>query len=172
MITVPLLDSVPQGFPASAIAGPWVTAYQFTHGGVPHYHADIAHVAAGSDRQVRAVNHPPEPRTQGRSSPFRNEIEGQLFGRHLIGTWRNTSDTRYYGSLHLAVLPGEAVMEGHYTGLASDIQVSADPWKWVRIAPGDLAGVTLREPAAIYELVMTRTQDDPPLTADDIGEEA
>jgi DNA-binding transcriptional regulator YiaG len=168
--TTPLLDPVPQGFPAEALAGPWVTAYQFTHSGVPYYHADIAHVTAEGERQVRVVNHPPEPRTQGRSSPFRNEVEGRLFGRHLIGQWRNISDTRYFGSLHLAVLPGETVMEGHYTGLASDIQVSAGRWKWVRLEAGSLDEVTLRNPAAIYELVMERTQDDAPLTAADIRE--
>ena len=167
-----LLEPVPQGFPADAIAGPWVTAYQFSHGGTLHYHADIAHVTAESERQVRAVNHPPEPRTQGRASPFRNEIEGRLFGRHLIGTWRNSSDTRYYGSLQLAVLPGETVMDGHYTGLASDIEVSACRWRWIRLESGDLSGVTLREPVRVYELVMSRSQDDAPLTAADIGEES
>jgi DNA-binding transcriptional regulator YiaG len=169
---LPLLDSVPHGLPAAAIAGPWVTAYQFGHAGTPHYHADVAHVAAEGDREIRVVNHPPEPRTQGRASPFRNEIEGRLFGRHVIGTWRNVSDTRYYGSLHLAVLPGETVMDGHYTGLASDISVSVDHWRWVRLGPGDLSAVRLREPTAIYELVMSRTQDDPPLTAADIGEDS
>lgn len=165
-----LLETVPSGLPAAAIAGPWVTAYQFGHAGTLRYHADIAHVAAEGDREIRVVNHPPEPRTQGRASPFRNQIEGRLFGRHVIGTWRNVSDTRYYGSLHLAVLPGETVMDGHYTGLASDISVSVDHWRWVRLGPGDPSAVSLREPAAIYELVMSRTQDDPPLTAADIGE--
>lgn len=170
--TLSLLDPVPPGFPLAAIAGPWVTAYQFAHDGAANYHADIAHVAAVGEWQVHAVNHPPEPRTQGRASPFRNEIEARLFGRHLIGTWRNTSDTRYYGTLQLAVLPGETVMDGHYTGLASDIRVSAHHWKWARLEDGDLAGLTLREPSAVYELVMNRTQDDPPLTLADVREEA
>jgi hypothetical protein len=167
-----LLDSVPNGLPASAIAGQWVTAYTFAGSAALRYHADIAHVTAEGERQIRAVNHPPDPRTQGRATPFRNEIEGRLFGRHLIGTWRNMSDTRYYGGLQLAVLPGETVMDGHYTGLASDISVSVDHWRWVRLEPGDLSAVRLREPAAVYELVMSRTQDDPPLTAADIGEES
>lgn len=167
-----LLDSVPGSFPASALSGPWVTVYQFTHAGRPHYHADIAHIITLDDSRVHAANHPPEPRTQGRrSSPFRNEIEGRLFGRHLIGAWRNTSDLRYYGALHLAVMPGEMTMDGHYTGLASDIEVSAGHWRWVRLA-GDPSGVTLREPYAVYELVMNRTEDDPPLTAADIREDA
>lgn len=170
--TTSLLDPVPGGFPAGALAGQWVTAYQFAHAGMVRFHADIAHVTAVSERQVQVVNHPPEPRTQDRSSPFRNQIEGRLFGRHLIGTWRNSSDTRYYGSVQLAVLPGETVMDGHYTGLASDIEVSACRWKWVRLEPGDMSGVILREPAAVWEKVMDRTQDDPPLTLADIREEA
>jgi hypothetical protein len=169
---VPLLDSVPSAFPAGALSGPWVTAYQFPHAGVPHYHADVAHVTAAGDRLVRAVNHPPEPRTQGRASPFRNEIEACLFGRHLIGTWRNRSDTRYFGSLELAVLPGETVMDGIYAGVASDIAVSCEHWRWVRLEADDLAGLILGEPPALYELVMSRTQDDPPLTVDDIREDA
>jgi len=167
-----LLEAVPGSFPASALAGPWVTAYQFSHAGMAHFHADIAHVTAEGDRAVRAVNHPPEPRTQGRSSPFRNEIEGRLFGRHLVGTWRNTSDTRYYGALQLAVLPGETVMDGHYTGVASDIEVSAHRWRWVRLEAGDAATVALREPVRIYGLIMDRTQDDPPLTAAEIREDS
>lgn len=167
-----LLAAVPNSFPAVTLAGPWVTAYQFTHAGIPHHHADIATVAAEGDWLIRAVNHPPEPRTQGRASPFLNEIEARLFGRHLIGTWRNTSDTRYFGSLHLAVLPGETVMDGHYTGLASDISVSAEHWRWVRLEADDFTGAALGQPSAIFELVMSRTQDDPPLTIDDIREDA
>jgi hypothetical protein len=167
-----LLDSVPNALPASAIAGAWVTAYQFTHAGTARFHADIAHVTAVGERDVQAVNHPPPPRTQGRASPFRNEIEGRLFSRHLKGDWRNTSDTRYFGGLQLAVLPGETVMDGHYGGYESDISVSVARWKWVRLEPGDLSALTLREPSALYELVMSRTQDDPPLTVDDIREEA
>jgi hypothetical protein len=168
----PLLESVPASFPAAALAGLWVTAYQFMHGGKPHYHADVAHVTAGGDRLVRAVNHPPDPRTQGRASPFRNEAEGCLFGRHLIGTWRNTSDTRYYGAFELAVLPGETVMDGFYTGVASDIAVSAERWRWVRLEDADPAGLILGHAPALHELVMSRTQDDPPLTVDDIREDA
>ena len=167
-----LLDSIPNSLPAGTLAGPWVTAYQFMHAGIPHYHADVAHVAAEGDRLIRAVNHPPEPRTQGRAVSFRNEIEALLFGRHLIGTWRNRSDTRYYGALELAVLPGETVMDGIYAGVASDIAVSSEHWRWVRLDPDDLAGVILGQPSGIYELVMSRTQDDPPLTVDDIREDA
>jgi DNA-binding transcriptional regulator YiaG len=171
-----LLGSVPESFPASQLSGPWVTCYQFGHAGELRHHADIAQITAGSDRSIRAGNHPPEPRSEGRAKPFRNMIEAELAGRHLIGHWRNTSDTRYFGSLHLAVLPGEMVMEGYYTGVGSDIQVSTGYWKWVRLEPGslveaDLAAVALREPAALYDIVM-HSQYDAPLTLADVREDA
>ena len=172
-----LLAQVPESFPAEALAGPWVTCYQFTHGADLQCHADIAWVEAESDRHIRAANHPPEPRSEGRANPFRNEIEAELAGRHLAGQWRNTSDTRYFGSLQLAVLPGETVMEGYYTGVGSDIQVSTGHWKWVRLESGsiadiDLAAVTLREPAILHDLVMSRSQNDAPLTLADVREDA
>jgi hypothetical protein len=65
--------------------------------------------------------------------------------RHLVGHWKNISDTRYFGSVHLAVLPGETVMDGYYTGFSSDIQVDAMRWKWVRLDPESLSGVDLQE---------------------------
>jgi Bacterial regulatory proteins, gntR family len=166
------LSPVPQGFPAARLEGAWLTAYQFTHNGEPHHHADVACVTALSGAGLRARNYPPEPRTEGRATPFRNEIEARLAGRHLIGHWRNTSDTRYFGSLHLAVQPGETVMEGYYTGVASDIAVSMGPWKWVRIARADdVAGIALRNPRALWELAASREQDDMPLALNEIREE-
>jgi transcriptional regulator with XRE-family HTH domain len=172
---LPLLESVPHSFPAAALEGPWVTAYQFAHGDTQRYHADIAHVTAESDRHIRVVNHPPEPRTEGRALSFRNEIEAALFTRHLVGHWKNVSDARYFGTVHLAVLPGETVMEGYYTGFASDIEVSFGRWKWVRLdpsLPGEaLAAAVLREPSAVYEFVMSRSQDDAPAMLAEIGEE-
>ena len=172
----PLLRAVPHSFPADALCGSWVTCYQFRHGGTQQHHADIANITAGSDRHIRATNHPPSPRTEGRTSPFRNEIEAQLTNRHLVGHWKNTSDARYFGSIHLAVLPGETVMEGYYTGFASDILVSTGPWKWVRLEPESLSGdvlskISLRDPSVLYELVMNYSQYDVPLTLADIGEE-
>jgi hypothetical protein len=168
---LPLIAAVPAAFDAAGLAGPWVTAYEFAHGGKPHFHADVARVTVERG-QVRALNHPPEPRSQGRRRAFRNEIEGRLAGRHLVGEWRNTSDTRYCGALQLAVLPGEAVMQGHYTGVGSDIEVSRGFWKWVRLEPDDgLAGITLRDPAELHDLVMSHSQPDVPLTAADIRED-
>lgn len=167
-----LLGAVPQGFHAVALEGHWLTCFQFPHAGQTLCHADVVTVTAASSSEMRARNYPPEPRTEGRSMAFRNEIEARLASRHLIGYWRNTSDTRYFGTLHLAVLPGETVMEGYYTGLASDIAVSMGPWKWVRIAPADgIAAAKLAGPRALWELVSTHGQDGTPLTLDDIREE-
>jgi hypothetical protein len=165
-----LLGQVPQSFPARALSGPWVTSYQFMHGDTPQYHADIAHIEADADGQLRAVNNPPEPRTEGRASPFRNEIEARLFSRHLIGTWKNTSDARYFGVIHLAVLPGETVMDGYYTGFASDIRVSTGRWRWVRLDAESASTVTLREPSVVYDAVMRHSQDDASLTLADVAE--
>lgn len=167
----PLLMAVPPSFPAGTLAGPWVTSYQFSHAGEPRCHADIAHVTAGPDDRIRAVNHPPEPRSEGRGRSFRNEIGARLVGRHLIGEWMNISDTRYYGTLQLAVLPGETVMEGYYTGVGSDVEVSNGPWRWVRLDPGsdtELGGITLREPSAVYDAVMAHSQYGEPLTPADV----
>jgi len=171
-----LLGRVPPAFAAADLAGYWVSTYKFSHAGRVHYHADVSRLAAESDRHVRAVNHPPEPRTQGRAQGFRNELEGQLFLRHLIGEWRNDSDTRYFGAFQLAVLPGETVMAGYYTGLATDIKVSNSVWKWARVAgvappDDDLPAVILREPRDLYEMVKKKNANDSPLTWGDIRED-
>ena len=165
-----LLGPVPHGFPASALGGDWLTAYTFDHGGTTMHHADIARVTAESDRAVRAVNGPAV--TEGRAVPFGNVIEAQLASRHLMGTWRNTSDTRYFGTVHLAVLPGETVMDGFYTGLASDIAVSVGRWRWVRL-PFGADGITLRAaPHALYDLVVNHQQTDAPLMLADVREDS
>jgi DNA-binding transcriptional regulator YhcF (GntR family) len=162
-----LLASVPQSFSAAALAGFWVTCYQFNseRGGVGR-HADVTQLTAESSRRVTAKNYPPEPRTQGRVSPFRNEVEAQLVNRHLIGHWKNVSDTRYFGSIHLAVLPGETVMQGYYTGLTTDVQVDAFPWNWVRLDSTSLSGVdlsevVLKEPDVICALLERSTYEAP-----------
>ena len=171
-VALPLLAAVPSAFPAGALAGPWVTTFEFTHAGKPHYHADIAWITAESGSRIRAVNHPPEPRSQGRRQAFRNQIEARLVGRHLVGEWQNTSDHRYCGSLQLAVLPGETVMQGQYTGVASDVEVSCGDWKWVRLeSDADLAGIVLRDPAELHALVMSHSQPDVPLLLAEIREE-
>jgi hypothetical protein len=169
-----LLETVPHSFDADALNGAWVSCYQF--GRPLKYHADIAHLTVESDRHVRIRNYPPEPRTDGHVSPFRNEIEAQLASRNLIGQWKNTNDTRYFGALHLAILPGETVMEGYYTGFDSDIHVTTGFWKWVRLEPesltgADLSTMTLRDPAELYALVEKRSQYDEPLALTAVGED-
>jgi len=170
-----LLETVPNSFTADALHGAWITCYQFSQ--PPKFHTDIAHLTATSDRHVRVMNYPPAPRTEGHVSPFRNEIKAELANRHLIGHWKNTNDARYFGALHLAVLPGETVMEGYYTGFASDIHVAIGFWKWVRLEPESLAGVdfstvTLRDPAELYTLVENHSQYDAPLVLTAVGEDA
>ncbi len=161
-----LLASVPHSFSADILGGLWVTCYQFDSSRGIQCHADITQLTPQSDRRVTAKNCPPDPRTQGQASSFRNEIEAQLVNRHLIGHWKNISDTRYFGSVHLAVLPGETVMDGYYTGFSSDIQVDAMRWKWVRLDPTSLSGVdlqevTLNDPDVIHALLENSAHDVP-----------
>jgi hypothetical protein len=169
-----LLAAVPPSFPAGLLAGAWATGYRFSQ--PPKLHVDIARITAVTDRRLVAANAPPEPRTQGHPVGYRNAITAELAGRHLIGQWRNSSDARYFGGLHLAVLPGEVVLDGHYTGLASDVGVVAGRWKWVRLDPATLAGVELgavrlRAPEELYARIEAHSQYDPPLPLDAAAEE-
>jgi hypothetical protein len=168
-----LLAAVPASFTADTLAGCWLTCYRFSD--PPKFHADIATIMAVSDRLVRITNSAPTPRTQGHAFPFRNEITAELADRHLAGTWKNTSDARYFGTIHLAVLHGETVMEGFYTGLAADDRVAAAPWKWVRVDPrslegADLSAMVLRDPAELFALAEAHTQYDAPLSLSALGE--
>jgi hypothetical protein len=109
--------------------------------------------------------------------PFRNVIEARLVGRHLVGHWRNDSDARYFGAVQLAALPGENVLVGHYTGYASDIEVSCGRWTWVRLEPASLTGVDLgraclRDPQDLAALLDAHSQPySPPLPLAAIVEE-
>ena len=170
-----LLAAVPPSFSADTLAGAWLTCYQFSD--PPKFHADIAGVSAVSERRVRITNCPPAPRTQGHAFPFRNEIDAEVAGRHLAGCWRNVSDATYFGTVHLAVLPGETVMEGFFTGLASDVRITTGAWKWVRLEPGslegaDLSAMVLRDPAELFALAEQHTQYDAPLSLTALGEVA
>jgi hypothetical protein len=73
------------------LAGLWVTCYVFD--GTKH-HVDLSTVTV-TNNAVTARNYPPEPRAEAHASGFRNEIEAGLLGRHLIGRWRNISDTYF-----------------------------------------------------------------------------
>lgn len=169
-----LLAGIAPSFPIATLAGAWVTGYQF--GDPVKHHVDIAHVVVASDRMVTVQNFPPEPRTEAHSVPYRNEIEAELVNRHLIGFWKNTIDSRYFGAIHLAVLPGEAVMKGYYTSFNSDIEVGLGPWKWVKLDPQSLASVDLSEvelpePGTVYSVLERHSEYDALLTLNEILED-
>lgn len=165
-----LLETVPHAFTAATLAGAWLTCYQFSD--PPKHHADIAAVTATSDRHVRVTNHAPV--TEGHTVPYRNEIDADVAGRQVVGTWKNVSDACYFGTVHLAVLPGETVMEGFHTGLTRDGVIATGFWKWARLdlpEGTDLAAVTLHDPAGLFALAGKHTPYDAPLTLAAVGEE-
>jgi hypothetical protein len=167
-----VLASIPSLFSAANLAGRWATTYTFSSGEKVRHHADISELVAESGRWVRATNH--APRTEGRKQPFLNEIEAEVANRHLIGRWRNRSDTRYFGAVHLAVLTGENVMEGYYTSFESDVATNVGRWKWVRLdsasAPIDLKNVTLKDPAAVHQALDVLSAQDAPIALENIVE--
>lgn len=172
-----VLGSIPPSFEAEALCGYWVTSFRFGPEPTRKAHVDIAEISLESDRLMRISNHPPTPRSEGRASPFRNELEAQMANRHLVGHWRNSNDTRYFGMFQLAILPGETVMAGYYSGFGSDIEVSIGPWKWVRldedsITEAELSRVRLGDPVRLGALLEAHTQNDAPLTLADIQEES
>lgn len=168
-----VLSKIPQSFPPDTLCGAWVTCFRFGPAPARKAHVDIAQIVMESDRLMRISNHPPVPRSEGRAFPFCNELEAQMANRHLVGHWKNSNDTRYFGTFQLAVLPGETVMAGHYTGFGSDVEVSIGPWKWVRldadsITDTDLSTVRLRDPTALGEQIENHSQYDAPLTLAEI----
>jgi hypothetical protein len=170
-----VLATVPNLFSAKAVAGLWVTCYGFTSGGTPMYHADVVKIIADSDRRLSVENHAPTPRTDGHATPFRNQVEAEIANRHLIGYWKNVSDTRYFGGLHLAVMPNETVMRGYYSSFNSDILVGTGEWTWVRLDPAsltgvDLAKVKLRAPADIRTTLTGHSPYAGPLRVNDVLE--
>jgi hypothetical protein len=171
-----VLGSIPPSFSVEALSGYWVTSFSFTSGTVKRRHVDVACISAESDQFMTISNQSPAPRSEGRASPFCNELEAQLTNRHLVGHWKNSNDTRYFGTFHLAVLSGETVMTGYYTGFGSDVEVSTGPWKWVRldeasIADADLSTVQLRDPVDLGALIEDHSQYHPQLTLADIEQE-
>lgn len=160
-----LLVSIPPSFSTDVLSGFWVTSYEYDS----TCHAEISQLIPKFDRRMTIKNYPPAPRVEGRVSSFRNEVQVELVNRHLVGNWKNINDAYYFGSIHLAILPGETVMEGYYTCFLSDVQVASAPWKWVRLDPASLSGVelsrvTLQEPRLIYTLVQKHSQHDMPLS--------
>ena len=166
-----LLSSVVPVLEPALLAGLWVTAYVMGDG---RRHVDLSTVTA-SRSGVTSRNYPPEPRAEGHHTGHIADISARLFGRHVMGQWRNRNDRYYYGSLHLAVLPGEAMLDGYYTGFLNDTQIVAEPWRWVRVAPVSVAGVdlssaTLGQPREIYDMLAQRSQFDGPISLEQVTE--
>jgi DNA-binding transcriptional regulator YhcF (GntR family) len=171
-----VLESVPSTFSPAILSGLWVTAYHFHSDQEPKPHADITRITPQSGRRLTSTNYLPEPRTQDHIPPFRTEIEAQLANRHFIGFWKNQSDTRYFGSVHLAVLPGENVMTGYYTSFTSDVRVDAMAWTWVRLDPASVGPsgyphVRLKDPGTVNDVLMKYT-DRSPIAASAVLEES
>ncbi len=165
------------GFSARRLGGMWATTYEFVAGGETRCHADLTILTAESDGRINASNDTVAARTEGRRRAYRNDIAAQLVGRHLLGEWKNASDERFFGTIHLAVLSGENVMEGHYTALAGDERVVTGTWKWARVDRNsvegvDLADVELLEPRHVRSLIMRQDDDDPLLRLSDLSEAA
>jgi hypothetical protein len=159
-----LLSSFPPAVDPADLAGLWFTWYRFDG---TQNHIELSTITVTSDG-LEARNYPPEPRTDLNAPGFRNLVAAGVFGRHVIGQWRKTHDNYYYGSLHLVVLPGEALLDGYYTGFLTDTQVVAEPWRWIRVEPESAAGidlntVTLRDPGRLCDVIANRTRYDGPI---------
>jgi hypothetical protein len=167
-----LLDSVPSTVTTDQIAGDWVTSYDFQSDGETHYHADIARITANTARRLSAKTL--VARTQDRARPFGNVIDAELATRHLIGHWKNTGDTRYFGTIHLAVMAQADVMEGRYTSFDQDDAVAEGAWKWVRLSvpagTGDLSREALRDPAEIHQILQGRSRHAGPIPLAEVTE--
>lgn len=153
------------------LTGLWCSGYLLNGN---EHHVDLATVTA-TDYGVATRNYPPEPRFENHPAGHKTDLSARLFGRHLMGHWRNHNDAYYFGSVHLIVLPGETKMAGYYTGFLNDSEIVAQSWHWVRIDPdsyagGDLADVTLKEPAALYDALCHQTPYDGPLALGDVTE--
>lgn len=167
-----VLTGVRSAVEAADLAGLWVTSYVVD--GL--HHADLSVLAAVKDG-VAAKNYPPSPRLEGQARGYANDIKAGIFGRHVIGKWRNVNDRYFYGPIHLAVLPGEMTMDGFYTAVLSDTAVASQRWTWARVDSGSAAGVeltalTVKEPRAIFELLSERTRFDHAVALADVAEPA
>lgn len=158
-----LLASITPAVDPAHLAGLWCTGFIFEGA----HHVDLTTITV-TDGQVTARNSPPAPRTAGQTIGFHNDIECKLAGRHLMGQWRNTCDSYYFGSIHLAVMPGEAVMDGYYTAVFTDTHVVADRWRFVRVEPQSVTGIDLRtitlgEPRRVYDIITAHDAYDSPI---------
>ncbi|ORX13071.1 hypothetical protein [Mycobacterium xenopi] len=161
--TTGLLASISPAVDPALLAGLWVTTFDFNN----IHHVDLSTITVNNN-VVSAKNSPPEPRTEGQTVGYHNDINLSLFGRHLIGQWRNTSDQYFYGCIHLAVLPGETIMDGYHTAVLTDTEVTTGRWRWVRVeantAAGiDLTAIKLGEPRRLYDAITAHPHYGPPI---------
>lgn len=159
-----LLSAIPSPLNLDHLTGMWATAFVFDD----IHHVDLTTIQKAKDA-VTARNSPPAPQTEGHAVGFHNDLSLTLAGRHLIGTWRNSSDSYYYGAVHLAVLPSETVLDGYYTSVLSDTQVVANPWRWVRVDPQttigvDLTTATLGNPKELFGIINAHKPSAPPIS--------
>ncbi len=168
-----MLATVDPGLDPALLAGLWVTGYLISGG---YRHVDLSTITV-TGSLVMSRNYPPAPRFEGHSAGHETDITARLFGRHLMGHFRNRNDRYYFGSLHLAVLPGETILDGYYTGFLNDTSVVAQSWRWVLVDPRsvdgiDLNTVALGEPAAVYDAIAGRNQFDGPIALAEVVETA
>lgn len=165
-----VMTGVRPGVEAAELVGLWLTSYLVDD----RHHADLSTITV-TRSGISVKNYPPSPRLEGHERGYANDIEAGLFGRHVIGRWRNVNDHYFYGAVHLAVLPGEMTMDGMYTAVLSDTEVSSGRWRWARVdtrsATGvDLTGLTLVDPRTVAEILSERTRFDGPVALADVTE--
>lgn len=164
-----VLATIAPGLEPALLSGLWVTGYLVSGG---YRHVDLSTVTVTASC-LRSSNYPPAPRFEGHSSGHETDITARLFGRHLMGHFRNRNDRYFFGSLHLVVLPGELILDGYYTGFLNDTMVLVEPWRWVLIEPSsvadvDLTAVTLGDPGEVYDMIFARTPFDGPLLLSEV----
>lgn len=167
-----VLSSITPAIEPAILEGLWVTGYLL--GGTRQRHVDLSTITA-TGTGIKSRNYPPRPRVEGDGFGHETETSAKLFGRNIMGHFRNTNDRYFYGSLHLSVLPGENILDGYYTGFTNDTHVVAEPWRWIRIEQGSVAGVDLSlvvlgEPGAVYDAIVKHPQLGGPIALREIIE--
>lgn len=165
-----VLASIIPAIEPAILEGLWVTGYLL--GGTRKAHVDLSTVTA-TGTGIKSRNYPPAPRVEDGGFGHQTETSAKLYGRHLMGHFRNTNDHYFFGSLHLSVLPGENILDGVYTGFINDTQVMSEPWRWIRVdiestAGVDLNAVTLREPTMVYAAIRGHTPLAGPIALGDV----
>lgn len=165
-----VLSGIMPGLDPALLGGVWVTGYLVSGG---YRHVDLSTITVRGAK-ILSRNHPPAPRFEGHAAGHETDVTAQLFGRHLMGHFRNRNDRYFFGSLHLVMLPGETILDGYYTGFLNDTAVVAHPWRWIRIDPRSVDGValdalTLDDPSTIYDMLAAHNQFDGPIALSDVA---